>query len=161
MNRDETVALFEACEAKRAAALGAGKSQDEAHEAAKAHWNAWAEAMLARRKAMETDGSWLTEREHGVGEIKPKNEATRAWLQAAGVDFSHCQFVGKDTVGEGEAATKVEKEAAPNVKVIRVQGDRIDFKGFVFPGQARLNQTSFPSTVSFDGATFCGIRVVR
>ncbi|MGO8953725.1 MAG: pentapeptide repeat-containing protein [Rhodomicrobium sp.] len=157
MNRDETVALFEACEAKRAAALGAGKSEGEAHDAAKAHWNAWAQAMLARRKAMEADASWLAEREHGVGDIKPKNEATGAWLEAAGIDFSHCQFVGKDTVGEGEAATKVEKEAAPNVKVIRVQGDRIDFKGFVFPGRAQFDHAGFSCPVSFDGATFSAI----
>ena len=66
MTRDETVALFLECEAKRAeartAALAEGKSEDEAdelaHEAAKAHWNAWADAMLAERKALETDGRW-------------------------------------------------------------------------------------------------------
>ncbi len=66
MTRDETVALFLECEAKRgearAAALAEGKSEagaeDTAHEAAKAHWNAWAEGLLAERKAMEADGRW-------------------------------------------------------------------------------------------------------
>ena len=61
MTRDETVALFLECEAKRAevrdAALAEGKSEEEArdiaHEAAKEHWNAWAEDMLAKRKALE------------------------------------------------------------------------------------------------------------
>lgn len=46
----------------QAAALAEGKSEDDAreiaHEAAEAHWNAWAEAMLAERKAMEADGRW-------------------------------------------------------------------------------------------------------
>ena len=50
MTRDETIALFLECEAKRAealtAALAEGKEEREvdelAHEAAKAHWNAWA-----------------------------------------------------------------------------------------------------------------------
>jgi len=46
MTRDERVALFEA---RRAEARAAGKSEDEAHEAAKAHWNAWAEGLLAER----------------------------------------------------------------------------------------------------------------
>ena len=60
MTRDETVALFLECEAKRAeartAALAEGKSETRtniAHEAAKRHWNAWAQAMLAERKALE------------------------------------------------------------------------------------------------------------
>ncbi len=60
MTRDETVALFLECEAKRAAAraaaLGEGKertSEEHSREAAKAHWNAWAEGLLAERKAME------------------------------------------------------------------------------------------------------------
>jgi len=58
MTRDETVALFLACEAKRAearaAALAEGKDKRDAkhiaHEAAKARWNAWAEPLLAERK---------------------------------------------------------------------------------------------------------------
>jgi hypothetical protein len=36
MTRDETVALFDPCKARRADARAAG-----AHEAANAHWNAW------------------------------------------------------------------------------------------------------------------------
>lgn len=64
MNRDLTVALFLECEARRkearAAALAEGKSsvEDIAHEAAKAHWNAWADGMLAKRKALEANGLW-------------------------------------------------------------------------------------------------------
>ncbi len=58
MTRDETVALFLECEAKRgaarAAALASGKSEYDAdakaHEAAKAHWNAWAQELLAQRE---------------------------------------------------------------------------------------------------------------
>ena len=68
--RERTVERFLECEAKRAearaAALAEGKSEDEArkiaHEAAKQHWNAWAEDMLAKRKALEEPGAWAAER---------------------------------------------------------------------------------------------------
>jgi hypothetical protein len=39
MTRDETIALWQKCEDARAAAQAEGKSEDEAHEAAKAIWN--------------------------------------------------------------------------------------------------------------------------
>ena len=52
MTRDETVALFLECEAKRAAALAAGEPDDKAHEAAKAIWNAWAQPLVEQRKAL-------------------------------------------------------------------------------------------------------------
>ena len=79
MTRDETIALFLECEAKRAearaAALAGGKSGDDtetaAHDAAKAHWNAWAEARLAERKAMEADGRWAAEKDI-FGSLEPK-----------------------------------------------------------------------------------------
>ena len=93
MTRDETVALFLECEAKRAearaAALAGGKAEDEREmpprEAAKAHWNAWAEPLLAERKAMEADGRWAAEK--NFGRLKPKNEETRAWMKAAQADL--------------------------------------------------------------------------
>ena len=81
MTRDETVALFLECEAKRrdacAAALAEGKSEgkadDIAHEAAKAHWNAWAGPLLAERKAMEAGGRWAAEKDIQA----PSNPRTR------------------------------------------------------------------------------------
>jgi hypothetical protein len=87
MTRDETVALFLECEAKRAearaTALAEGKDKDGAntagHEAAKAHWNAWAEPLLAQRKAMEADGRWAAEKD-ALGSLEAKNDATRAWM---------------------------------------------------------------------------------
>ncbi len=79
MTRDETVALFLECEARRAearaAALAESKSEDAddiAHEAAKAHWNAWAGSVLAQRETLEKEGRWA--------------EASRT-------DFSRCLFL--------------------------------------------------------------------
>ena len=147
MTRDETVALFLECEARRAearkVALDEGKSEDEAreiaHEAAKAHWNAWAEDVLAERKAMEAGGRWLAE-EDWKGDFQAKNDATRDWFTRAKTDFSFCLFLNKGAMNEErEAETKaaLEKRAAEaegDVKAIPVDAVRTRFDGFMFHG---------------------------
>ena len=166
MTRDETVALFEACEAARAAAraaaLGEGKSEDDAekiaHEAAKAHWNAWAEARLAERKALEADGRWAAEKQPW-GSLEPKNEETRAWMEAAAADFSRCLFLVKGAEGTKETAGEVKEEdrsAEAGVKSIQLEADRIDLDGFVFPGDAWFESATFSGDASFESATFSG-----
>ena len=59
MTRDETIALWQRCEAARKAALAEGKSGNEAHEAAKAIWNAWAGRMLEARRTLEASGQFI------------------------------------------------------------------------------------------------------
>src|SRR5215475_1158481 len=54
-------------------------------------WNAWAERMLAERKAIAADGYWAAE-STGAGYLAPKNSKTRSWLDAAQADFSRCLF---------------------------------------------------------------------
>jgi hypothetical protein len=82
MTRDETVALFL-----------------QGREA----WNAWAGDMLAKRKAMETDGRWAAEKDV-LGSLEPKNDETRAWMEAARADFSRCVFLVRGAEGTREAA---------------------------------------------------------
>jgi hypothetical protein len=165
MDRDETVALFLECEAKRAearaAALAGGKSEygaePAAHEAAKAHWNAWAEARLAERKAMEADGRWAAEIE--FGSLEPENDETRAWMENAGADFSRYLFLvtgaegTKETTGEDK-----EEPATPElaVKSVSLEGNLVRFDGFIFPGDASFQSTTFTGDASFDSATFTG-----
>ena len=118
MNRDETVALLLECEGKRgearAAALAGGKSEDEArsiaHEAAKAHWNAWAQALLAERKALEDAGTWKSRREYPWLPEKGENPETQAWLDEAFADFSRCLFLVKGDEGTKETAGEVKEE---------------------------------------------------
>ena len=77
--RERTVERFLECEAKRAearaAALAEGKSEGEAreiaHEAAKEHWNAWAEELLAERKALEETGAWTAEKKYPWKSLEP------------------------------------------------------------------------------------------
>jgi hypothetical protein len=166
MTRDETVALFLECEAKRgearAAALAEGKSEDEAretaHEAAKAHWNAWAEPLLAERKAMEQSGAWAAEKKPW-GSIEAKNEETRAWMERADAHFSRCLYLvrGAEWTKEAAGEDKDKPEASdPPVKSIAIDDVRIDMRGFAFPGAARFDSATFSGDARFDSATFSG-----
>jgi Pentapeptide repeats (9 copies) len=151
MNRDDSVKLFLECEAKRgearAAALAGGKSEDEAHEiaheAAKTHWNGWADGLLAERKAMQADGCWA------------------AWIQKAKADFSSCLFETPSSLrvhgssSERETETPDRGSKAPRDdgaedgeaprRSIKLEGNGAYFSGFIFPGDA-----------NFQSATFCG-----
>ncbi|MBI4724984.1 MAG: pentapeptide repeat-containing protein [Rhodomicrobium sp.] len=150
MTRDETVALFLECEAKRAearaAALAESKSGDDAeniaHEAAKAHWNAWAEGLLAERRALEEAGAWKASR-HFIPWYpeQGENKQTRAWLEEA---------------AEGEAN---EESGSPKerVKLIRIKDGLVRFGGFIFPGEARFRSAAFSSPARFDRAAFSGL----
>ncbi len=177
MTRDETVALFLECEAKRAAARAAapaeGKDEDganaAAHEAAKAHWNAWAEARLAERKAMEADGRWAAEK-NVYGNLELRNPETRAWMELAEADFSRCLFLVRGVEGTKETAgeeKKVSEDGGQAVKSLQLEADRADFSGFIFPGDARFASATFRNFTSFGHAkfqkqaSFTGIKVER
>ena len=89
----------------------AGQSDAEAHEAAKAHWNAWADDLLAGRKAMEASGAWKSELGAPWERERGQNPETRAWLEKAATDFSRCLFLlqgvegTKETAGEDKVST--------------------------------------------------------
>jgi Pentapeptide repeats (9 copies) len=161
MNWDETVALFLECEAKRleahAAALAEGKSKYEAeelaHEAAKAPWNAWAGALLAKRKAMEADGSWALQK-NWFGDIEAGNSATEAWMDEASADFSHVRFEPPAAADAKEAPERQEEEAGQPYKLIETAGETADFQGFVFPGATYFRNTIFSGTAEFTNAVF-------
>jgi hypothetical protein len=105
MTRDETVALFIECESKRVeariAALAMGKSDEEAervaHEAAKSHWNGWANEMLSKRLYLESKGVFsLSKRKPRPGWITsesiPNNPETKEWMLQSRTDFTGFTF---------------------------------------------------------------------
>jgi hypothetical protein len=166
MDRDETIALFERCEAVRAeakaAAISEGKFEDEAtdiaHEAAKAVWNDWAEGMLAQYRALETSGRWVAQR-HSFGDLEARNEETRKWMDAARVDFSAQRFVmrvrTKDVWLElGEVKSR--PSSWQPGKSITLEHDQINLSGFIFPGTADFDSAQFTGTTRFEGARFYG-----
>jgi len=159
MNRDETIAFFEACEAERRKARGKaiadGKSEEEAyaigHEAAKAKWNGWAERMLAERKAMEEDGRWAA-RLDWKKEVTPLNGETQAWLQYANVDFSCCCFTPSL---QGEISqNRSESELDGALLLVSVSESFFDFSGFRFPGRTNFFASVFLKDCDFTNSIF-------
>jgi uncharacterized protein YjbI with pentapeptide repeats len=135
MTRDETVALFL-----------------QGREA----WNAWAEKMLGERKAIEADGRWPAA-EKLTGELEPENEESRAWMQTAQANFSHCHFLVRGTEGKKMAAEDEEKEGdttEPPVRLIQLEAEYVDFTGFIFPGNAWFEQVTFSFDVWFRSCIF-------
>jgi hypothetical protein len=175
MTRDETVALFLECKAKRAAAwkaaLAQGKSENEAkeiaHEAAKAHWNAWAEDMLRQKAELEKAGTW-----NGDKSNNEWSDETRKWNEAARTDLSGLRFMTRafaDTAEkEGGQSEEGSGRADADVKTLIIEGDGIDFNEFVFPGlvgfvgaqfheAAFFLDVQFRGEASFEGAQFYGL----
>jgi hypothetical protein len=170
MTRDETVALFLECEAKRAearaAALAGGKDEYEArkiaHGAAKAKWNAWAKALLNKRGRMEAEGRWAAKKD--IFGLEPKNTETRAWLEMAEADLSQCLFLANG-IETTKRRTSADYELI--LKKIRLEKDA-DFSDFIFPGytsfecsifeaEGDFSHTAFKGNVSLRNATFSGI----
>jgi hypothetical protein len=60
---------------------------------AKRHWNAWAEDMLAKQKALKESGAWTAEEVWSV--LEPKNAETRTWMEETEVRFSRCLFLSR------------------------------------------------------------------
>jgi hypothetical protein len=168
MNRDETIALFERCEAARTEALAAGKDEDEAHEAAKAVWNAEFEPLLAERKRLEEAGEWAAEI-NVLGQLEGRNDQTEDWLKRALVDFSRCRFVPSPSLQGADAPkqssdnqdAELDRHGADAPRddeeiSIPLAGGNIDFRGFVFPGHARFASATFSGDARFADATFTG-----
>ena len=137
MTRDETVALF----------LQGRKA-----------WNAWAEQMLAERKALEAAGRWSTKKQPGGG-LEPKNEETRAWMEASTADFSRCLFLVKGAEETKETTLEQRKEGEadpPSIKSIQLEAGTVDFEGFIFPGDALFGGTTFEGPTLFGRTAFTG-----
>src|SRR5215469_1361473 len=134
MTRDETVALFL-----------------QGREA----WSAWAERALAERKAIVADGFWAAETT-AAGYLAPKNAKTRAWVEAAQADFSRCLFGPHNTPQNKDAGG--EESVDPSVKLMVIDAGKIDFRGFIFPGDTNFSGTTFTSTADFANAAFMTAR---
>jgi hypothetical protein len=143
MTRDETIAFWRQCESARSAALAEGKSEEEAHEAARWIWNAWAGRMLEARRALETSCQFIAAKNEKyddfvASETMSSDPATQTWMRTATVNFSGFTFE-----------------------------ERPDFGGFIFPGQALFgdsarytrtaairNPTTFAAGARFTEAVF-------
>jgi hypothetical protein len=168
MTRDETVALFLECEAKRAeamaAALAQGMFEEEAealaHDAAKARWNTWAKIAIDRRRTLEERGKFVLLsrrfRETRRQWRSHHSEDVQEWLDFARADFSRTRFSATTTrVGERDWLEEGIGGQHFTAK-LNCSGYWIDFHGFIFPGEADFSDAEFRSFAAFDDADFRG-----
>ena len=160
--RERTVKRFLECEAKRAkaqtAALKQSKSRfdtyNAAHRAAKAHWNAWADEMLAKKNALDESGLWVAERDI-AGKLQPKNPQTRAWMDLANSDFSRCLFHLRGTgISEGESAEEKEEGHASKLPFQIINCAYVDLSEYIFPGDVSFESSTIGGNAYFIGAAF-------
>ena len=113
MTRDETIAFFLECEAKRKEALAAALAEGKP----------WAKELLAERETMRANGRWAG--------------SEGDWHGRAAADFSFCLFVNKGAANkekEAKAEFAIEKRAAEagfDSKSISVEAEVIRFDGNV------------------------------
>lgn len=163
MTRDETVALFMECEAKRteasAKALAEGKSEAEAYligqDAAKTHWNNWAESMLAQRKALEEAGTWSVQR--NILDLYPvleaRNADTRVWTQKASCVLSNLYIEPKEWL-LNQPGADASRYTVRGKTVIN--SNMMDFSGFIFPWHFDASFTLFIPELNFSDCAFLG-----
>ena len=111
-----------------------------------AAWNAWAEDILRQKAELQKAATW-----NGDKSEDEWSDETRKWNEAAQTDLSGLRFMTRalaDTaekqVGQPEEGSR---PADANIKTLIIEGDGIDFHGFVFPWRAARNsRRCLPST---------------
>lgn len=163
MTRDETIAFFLECEAKRnearAAAVAEGKSEIEAekaaHEAAKAKWNAWANKLVERRCDLERSRLFAlktVEDDVLFQSFEGDNTETCEWVAAATVDFAQVHFEKP----ENTQTDMPEDGASPRSSLVTVRNDPINFSGWIFPWSTNFAMSKSNVALDFSNAQFRG-----
>ena len=165
MTRDETIALFQDCEAARAEILASANDADAAHTAAAGIWNAWAEKLLALKEQLIRDNKWkLRTKEFG---LSGENQETIDRLEDAHVNFSGYKF--NDTAdfrnfrfpgptSFGPVCARADEEGEEPI-IRRKNGDFFFASYFPggdveFAGEALFADTEFLGPANFAGAHF-------
>ncbi len=131
MTRDETIALFL-------------KGKDA--------WNAWAEDMLAQRKALEDSGQWQISPGNSVEHAR-SNPETANWLALACADFSNIEMTGKKR--PNSSSVRLSKNVS-GANVYELNMDQIDFSGFIFPANVSFENSVFHIKTYFSDCQFYG-----
>jgi uncharacterized protein YjbI with pentapeptide repeats len=163
MTRDETVQLWQACEDARAAASAAGQADDQAHEAAKAVWNKWAERLQDQQANLMQNGQWMLEAvsDYNWPEARQRgsNPMTQAWLQSAFVDFAGHRFEnGADFSGflfPGDVDFG-RQSPTKGKEIPTVFCEYASFTSAQFKGSCRFSWANFRKRSWFDRAEFSG-----
>lgn len=154
MNQEQTLELWGRCEKARTAARADGKSEDEAHAAATAVWNAWAEPLIASRKELDKAGVWA-EASAAIFSTETRRRSfnpdfdCRGWNFPGDARFEHAAF----TTGVRFDAATLSGDAGFHGATF--SGDA-SFLGAIFRGNARFDGTTFTGDARFEKTTFTG-----
>jgi hypothetical protein len=111
--------------------------------------------MLAERKAIAADGFWAAETT-AAGYLAPKNAKTRSWMDAAQADFSRCLFGPHSPAQNRDSGG--DEQAELSIKSMLIDVAKIDFRGFIFPGDTNFSGATFTSRADFGSAAFATAR---
>ena len=133
-------------------------------QAGRAEWNRWAEAMLAAREALETDGHWriegrwLVEGDKLVYFLQRASDEALALTLLAQADFANQSFDEGVGFREFHFPGPTDLRGATFLGEANFEGvvfkDGVAFEGAAFSGQAVFGDATFSDQVVFQGATF-------
>ena len=157
--RERAFALFTACEEARSEALANGVDRDEAHEAALAIWNAWAQPLLEEREKLEAEGKWQVKKSYdpdlGIFDETDQKDETSDFLRRANIDAQSLVFVDKNQSppnnDKGEE-DELQLTGAKSAGIISCEA--INLTQFRFPGKTSFNDSYFRSNTAFNHVTF-------
>lgn len=123
-------------------------------------WNGWARRLLRKKQRLIKANEWHVNHEFdfeaGHYRTVGLNEASANWLDRAFVDLSKFLFIAGDETSNKTKARNREEKRFINSREIPVEGQNIDFRGFIFPGDARFDHSEFHGVALFNGAEFHG-----
>jgi Pentapeptide repeats (9 copies) len=177
MTRDETIGLFERCENARETAFQRElqETRDEtvaldiSHQGAKAAWNEWAEARLAEQDLLKKRGLWrLLIRQPFETRIEWRHRLSpdmQDWLARARVNFSACRLVSNSpnirSLSQNNRIHDINPEIPQPTKTVYARTTWIDFRQYIFPGEADFTDTEFVGATAFEEAVFEGMAWFR
>jgi hypothetical protein len=118
-------------------------------------WNAWAEDILRQKAELEKAGVW-----NGDKSLEQWSDETRKWNDAAETQMFGLRLMTRAFADTAEKQVGPPEEysgrADANIKTLIIDGDYINFNGFVFPWQAWFSDAQFHGGAQFEGAQFHG-----
>jgi len=126
----------------------------------KSAWNKWAKALLAKKRALELAGKWDVDRvwDPQSNAILTTSDIpeTKAWLERARLDFSNLTFTSKVALYLATQTNPAKIQPLRSNTEIVLDGEHIDFSGYIFPSDVLFNNCQFKTTTLFNEACFIG-----
>lgn len=120
-------------------------------------WNRWAEALLEERDALISQGKWQIERlwhQQSAAILGTSNTPeTEDWLKRARVDFSGLAITSRVRDYLDKRGREKSPASTPNHLLI-LEGEHIDLRGFIFPGEVLFSDCTFKAKLLLDDTVF-------